>query len=318
MAKRQAGTQATTVFPWLIGGSLLTAMVVSWSSGFIGYRYAADQSGVMLATFWRFVLAAVVLLPWGWSALRSMSGRAIAGQAWVGVFAIAGFITPIAKAIEWGLAPGVTALIANLLPVAIVTLSLWAPEQRTTLRQAGGFAICMAGMVVASVPDLQGQGSAYWLYLLPVLGVVSLAGSSLFQRSTSTANVPAIGGLFIQICATLPVFALLAWQEGTLSPVASAGFLTGVGWLAVFSTLGGYGFYWICLQRYSVQTVSAAMFLTPLVTLVWASIQFGEAMTGWAVVGSAITLAGVTVLAARTAFRTHAKAASPQGEAAPE
>jgi drug/metabolite transporter (DMT)-like permease len=156
------------------------------------------------------------------------------------------------------------------------------------------------------------------LYLLPVLGVVSLAGSSLFQRSAGAAKVPAIGGLFIQICATLPVFALLAWQEGTLSPVASAGFITGVGWLAVFSTLGGYGFYWICLQRYSVQTVSAAMFLTPLVTLVWASIQFGEAMTGWAVAGSAITLAGVTVLAARAASRTHAKAASPQGEAAPE
>jgi drug/metabolite transporter (DMT)-like permease len=291
-------------------------MVVSWSSGFIGYRYAADQSGVMLATFWRFVLAAVVLLPWGWSALRSMGGRAIAGQALVGVFAIAGFITPIAKAIEWGLAPGVTALIANLLPVAIVTLSLWTPERRTTRRQAGGFAICLAGMVIASFPDLQGQGSAYWLYLLPVLGVVSLAGSSLFQRTADAADVPAIGGLFIQICATLPIFAVLAWQEGALRPVATSGFITGVGWLVVFSTLGGYGFYWICLRRYSVQTVSAALFLTPLVTLIWASIQFGEALTAWAVAGLAITLAGVYVFAARPASRAHAKAASPQGEAA--
>lgn len=316
MAKRQAGTRTTTLFPRLVAGSLLAAMVVSWSSGFIGYRYAADQSGVMLATFWRFVLAAVVLLPWGWTALRSMSGRAVAGQALVGVFAIAGFITPIAKAIEWGLPPGVTALIANLLPVAIVTLSLWTPERRTTRRQAGGYAICLAGMVIASFPDLQGQGSAYWLYLLPVLGVVSLAGSSLFQRTADAADVPAVGGLFIQICATLPIFAVLAWQEGALSPLATSGFLTGVGWLVVFSTLGGYGFYWICLRRYSVQTVSAALFLTPLVTLVWASVQFGEALTGWAMAGFTITLAGVYVFAARPPFRAHAKAASPQGEAA--
>lgn len=318
MAKRQAGTETTTLFPRLIAGSLLAAMVVSWSSGFIGYRFAADQSGVMLATFWRFVLAAVVLLPWGWRALRSMSGRAIAGQALVGVFAIAGFITPIAKAIEWGLPPGITALIANLLPVAIVTLSLWTPERRTTRRQAGGYAICLAGMVIASFPDLQGQGSAYWLYLLPVLGVVSLAGSSLFQRTAGATDVPAVGGLFIQICATLPIFALLAWQEGTLSPVATSGFLSGVGWLVVFSTLGGYGFYWICLRRYSLQTVSAALFLTPLVTLIWASVQFDEALTGWAMAGLAITLAGVYVFAARPPSRAHAKAASPQGEAASE
>jgi drug/metabolite transporter (DMT)-like permease len=279
-----------------IAGLLLGAMVVSWSSGFIGYRYAADQGGVMLASFWRFLFAALILLPWGWSAIRSLGCKQIVGQAWVGVFAIAGFLTPIAKAIEWGLAPGVAALIANLLPVAIVALSLLS-GQRTSIRQSSGLAVCFAGMLVSSLADIQAQGAGYWLYLLPLVGVLSLAGSSLLQRRGNAASVPALGALFIQICATLPLFALLAWHEGSLAPVLSRGFVAGVGWLIVFSTLGGYGFYWLCLRRFSMPTVSAALFLTPLVTALWAGVQFGERLTPWAITGSAITVLGVLVFA---------------------
>lgn len=50
--------------PRLIAAVLLGALAISWSSGFMGYRYAAEHSGVMLASFWRFVLAALVLAPW--------------------------------------------------------------------------------------------------------------------------------------------------------------------------------------------------------------------------------------------------------------
>lgn len=289
MNTRQTGSR------WM-AGLLLGAMVVSWSSGFIGYRYAADQGGVMLASFWRFSLAALVLLPWGWSVIRSLGWKQIMGQAWVGVFAIAGFLTPIAKAIEWGLAPGVAALIANLLPVAIVTLSVFS-GQRTSIRQSCGLAVCFAGMLFSSLADLQAQGAEYWLYLLPIVGVLSLAGSSLLQRRSSAVPVPALGALFIQICATLPLFALLAWQEGSLAPVLTQGFALGVGWLIVFSTLGGYGFYWLCLRRFSMPTVSAALFLTPLVTVLWGCVQFGERMTLWAIAGSAITVLGVLVFA---------------------
>lgn len=304
MNARQTGLQWATRHPRLIAGLLLGTMVVSWSSGFIGYRYAADQGGVMLASFWRFTLAALILLPWGWSALRSLGLKQVLGQAWVGVFAIAGFLTPIAKAIEWGLAPGIAALISNLLPVAIITLSLLS-GQRTSIRQSAGLAVCFTGMLISSLAGVQAQGAEYWLYLLPVIGVLSLAGSSLFQRGAGETPVPAFGGLFIQICATLPVFAFLAWHEGSLAPVLSQGFVVGVGWLMLFSTLGGYGFYWLCLRRFSMATVSAALFLTPLVTLAWGSVQFGESLTPWAITGSAITVLGVLIFGTRVRPKPH-------------
>lgn len=158
-------------------------------------------------------------------------------------------------------------------------------------------------MLVSGFGDVRAQTGAYWLLLMPVAGVLSLALSSACQQRFGGAEVPAMGGLFIQICATLPVFALLAWQEGSLMPPLDPSFLMGVGWLALFSTLGGYGFYWLCLKRYSMQAVSFALFLVPLVTVIWAALGFDEPMTRWAVAGGAITLFGVW-LAARDTRRT--------------
>lgn len=303
MDRRQTEGTALKRYPQLIACVLLGTMAVSWSSGFIGYRYAADQGGVMLASFWRFMLAALILLPWGWSAVRSLGYRQLIGQSWIGVFAIAGFLTPIAKAIEWGLAPGLAALIANLLPLAIAGLAMTKPGPRTTHRQILGLAICLAGMLLSAFTDVLDQKGNYWLCLLPVLAVLSLALSSARQQGEADNPVSALGGLFVQVVATLPVFAVLAWHEGSLRPVATPGFVSGVGWLALVSTLGGYGFYWICLRRYSMQTVSAALFLTPLITLLWASIQFDEPLTRWSLSGSALTVAGVWLFAGRTRER---------------
>jgi drug/metabolite transporter (DMT)-like permease len=299
MSRRQTEGTGFRYRPQLIAVLLLGVMAVSWSSGFIGYRYAADQGGVMLASFWRFLLAALILLPWGLNAIRMLGWRQTVRQSWVGVFAIAGFLTPIAKAIEWGLAPGLAAVIANLLPVAIVGLAVRLPDQQTSQRQLAGLAVCLAGMLVSSFSDVMAQEGRYWLCLLPVLGVLSLAISSMGQRGEQQTAVPALGVLFIQATATLPIFALLAWQEGSLAPVFTSGFISGVGWLALVSTLGGYGFYWICLRRYSMQTVSAALFLTPLITMLWASIQFDEPLTHWGLAGSTLTLAGVWFFATR-------------------
>ena len=285
----------------------LGAMALSWSSGFIGYRYAADHSGVMLASFWRFLVAALVLLPWGLRTIRTLGARRVLGQALIGVFAIAGFLVPISKAIEWGLAPGTAALIANLLPVAIVALAMFVPGQRASALQWGGLAVCLAGMLVSGLADLRGQSAAYWLVWLPVAGVASLAVSSVCQQRMGGEQVSAFGALFIQTCAALPIFGVLAAHEGTLLPSLTAPFLLGVGWLVVFSTLGGYGFYWLCLRRYSMQTVSAALFLSPVVTMAWAGLSFDAPVTRWGIAGATITVLGVWIFIASGHIKSPAR-----------
>jgi drug/metabolite transporter (DMT)-like permease len=285
-------------------GLFLAAMVLSWSSGFIGYRYVAEQGGVFLATFWRFVLAALVLLPFVMGGLRRLDWREGVRQGLTGLFAIAGYLAPIAKAIECGVAPGMTALIANLLPLLIVLMAAFYPGQRTRGWQWFGLSTCVLGMIIASGSGIELGSAPGWAYSLPLLGVLSLAAATHYQKQRPS-QMPRLLALFIQVCASLPVFALLALYEGSLRPIATVSFGVGVGWLVILSTLGGYGFYWLCLQRYSLQRVSSALFLTPPATMLWAHLQFGDALTAISVAGIGLTLLGLWV------FNRRGSAADP-------
>ncbi|KAA0980441.1 DMT family transporter [Pseudomonas sp. ANT_H12B] len=286
----------------LLGSSLLLlAMVVSWSSGFIGYRYVADQGSVYLASLWRFILAAAVLLPFAWPGLRNLRGRDVVHQSLLGLFAIGGYIGPIAGSIQLGVAPGTASLIANLLPLTIVVLAGSVPGQHTRGWQWMGLALCLTGMLVASGASVEWNAADLWVYSLPLLAVLSLAAATLYQKAAPGASMSALSALFIQVCAVVPVFTVLACLEGEMRPPANAGFAGGVVWLVVFATLGGYGFYWLCLQRFSIQRISGALFLTPPVTMIWAWLQFGDPLTISALAGVALTLSGLPLLGMSTA-----------------
>ncbi|VVN02705.1 hypothetical protein PS645_03375 [Pseudomonas fluorescens] len=284
----------------LLGSALLLAMVVSWSSGFIGYRYAADQGGVYLATLWRFILAAAVLLPFAWKGLRALRRRDVIHQSLLGLFAIGGYIGPIAGAIQLGVAPGTAAVIANLLPLTIVVLAGCVPGQRTQGWQWLGLALCLLGMLVASSASVEWAAANLWVYVLPLLAVFSLAAATLYQKASPGVPMPAPTALFIQVCAVTPLFAVLAHFEGGLLPPASAGFAAGVAWLVFFATVGGYGFYWLCLQRFSVQRISSALFMAPPITLLWAWLQFGDPLPVSALAGIGLTLSGLPLLGMKT------------------
>lgn len=292
IARAQPLTRSTL---W-ISGLLLGLMVLSWSSGFIGYRYASEHSGVMVVTFWRFVAATLLLLPLVARTLRQLSRKDIRHHVLVGLFGIAGYIAAIAGSIGLGVAPGTSALIANLLPVTIVFSAGLVPGQRTRGSQWWGVALCAAGMLIASGASVEFTKASVWAYSLPVLAVAFLTAATLYQKRCVSQPVPALTALFIQICAALPVFAALALLEGSIKPVMSTGFAIGIVWLVVFSTLGGYGFYWLCLQRFNVQSTSGALFLIPPVTMIWAYLQFGDPLSITALVGVVLTLLGLPLL----------------------
>lgn len=278
------------------GYALLLGMVVCWSSGFIGYRYATQYGGVMVITFWRFLFTLLLLLPFVFGSLRQIGWRVLGRHALLGVLGIAGYIAPLAKSIEAGVAPGTSSLIANLLPLSIVLMAGLVPGQRTRGWQWLGVGVCLGGMLIASIGTVELASAPVWAYCLPLLAVASLAVATIHEKRSAPVQVPALTGLFIQVCATVPVFALLALQEGSLQPSLAPGFAMAAAWLAVVGTLGGYGFYWLCLRRFSIQRISGALFLTPGITMIWASIQFDDPLAASALIGVALTLIGLPLL----------------------
>lgn len=67
----------------------------------------------------------------------------------------------------------------------------------------------------------------------------------------------------------------------------------------VFSTVGGYGSYWLVLRRTGITQISSLLCLTPPVTMLWALAMFGDRVPPLALAGTGVCL--VAVLAVQRA-----------------
>lgn len=279
-----------------VGGAiaLQAGLVVAWSSGFIGAKLAADTPSVFLVLFWRFVVVAVVLAPFVIVAVtrRRIGWPEIRLQAVVGSLAMFMYLATGVKAIDLGVSAGLSALIGALQPLATAALAGPVLGERVRPRQWMGLAIGFGGVGVAVEAAL--ETAPWWAYGLALLGMLALVVATLLAKR-SRRSTPLILAIGIQSGVSAVLFAPLAVMEGYVLPLPDAGFIAAVAWFILFSTLGGYGLYWLCLQRMSATRVTSLIYLTPPVVMIWAWAMFGEPLTVGAVAGFALCLLGVAL-----------------------
>jgi len=274
--------------------ALEAALVFAWSSGFVGLRFAADHAPVFLSVFWRCVVVALALLPWAARELARMPPAALRRQAAIGLLAMAGYLAGVAQGIALGVPAGLAALMADLLPIGTALMAAVLARRPPDARVWLGLAAGLAGVVLVARGALAWGDAPPWAYGLPLLGMLSLAAATVWQKRAQAAPVGLAAGLCLQCAVSAPVFAgLVLAQGGSLMPVASAGFAMAVLWTAGLSTLGGYGLYWACLARGTPTRVASVLYLSPAVTLAWAWAMFGEPLSWAMLLGAAVSACGV-------------------------
>jgi drug/metabolite transporter (DMT)-like permease len=70
-------------------------------------------------------------------------------------------------------------------------------------------------------------------------------------------------------------------------------FAIGMVWLVLIATFAAYSVYYTSLRLFPVAKVSAAIYLSPPVTMLWAWALFSEPLTLTMFVGLGVTLVGV-------------------------
>jgi drug/metabolite transporter (DMT)-like permease len=288
-------------------GAVVTAglgalFVLCWSSGFIGAKLGAADAPVATVLMWRFVPLALVLAP----ALRRRGTAGLGRQIAVGVLSQSGYLLTVYWAIALGVSTGTTALVDGIQPLVVAALAGPLLGVAATGRQWLGLTVGLAGVVLVTWADATapGRSTPLWAYLVPFVGMACLVAATFLERRTRD-RVPPVRAVAIHCTTSAVVFTVLAVATGDAVPPAAPRFWLAMAWLIVFATLGGYGLYWLLLERAGVTRVNTLMFLVPPVTTVWGAVAFGEPFAPLTAAGLGIALAA-TWLVSRAPGRERA------------
>ncbi|MQW89216.1 DMT family transporter [Sinorhizobium saheli] len=285
------------VWPVFVLVLLEAALVISWSAGFVGVRFAIDHAPIFLILLWRSLASGLILLPFALAIGPPILWRDAVSQMMFGALAMSGYLAGFASAISFGVPTGLVALITDMLPLAVAFLSWPILGQALTLRQWTGSVIGLAGVLIASGWSLDMGDVPLWAYGLPVLGTLSLALATLLQKRSPTSTMPVYQSLCIQCLSAAAIFALFAWHEGGVLPVLDAGFIGGILWLVFVATFAAWSLYYLALRKSSPARVTAVLYLSPPVTMIWAWVMFGEPLSWGIAAGLAVSLFGIIIVA---------------------
>jgi drug/metabolite transporter (DMT)-like permease len=272
---------------------MATLLVVGWSSGFVGIRYASEAASVALLLFWRTLLSGVILLPFALAFGPRMRLRAVLFQMGFGVLAVFIYLGGFALAIEQRVPTGLVALMSDLVPLVIAALSHPLLGERLTARQWSGTAIAVAGVLIVSFDSLSFGNAPLWAYGVTIGSMMVFAVASVLRSGRRSLDMPVIQSLCIHSLTGAVLFGICALVQGGLEPPLSREFAIGMAWLVIVATFAAYSVYYSMLRLFPVAKVSAAIYLSPPVTMLWAWMLFGEPLTPAMFLGLAVTLAGV-------------------------
>ncbi|MFF9812982.1 DMT family transporter [Streptomyces sp. NPDC014006] len=278
---------------------LSTAFVLCWSSGFIGAKLGAGSAAAVTILMWRFlppaitlaVIAGVRRATW-----HHLGRRDLARQVVIGVLSQSGYLFTVYYAIQLGVSSGTTALIDGVQPLVAGALAGPLLHQYVSRVQWLGLCLGLGGVVVVTLADAAvGAKVAWWAYLIPFLGMLSLVAATFLESRSRVRVAPAMS-LTVHCATSGAVFTALAVSAGAAKPPLEPSFWAAITWLVLLSTFGGYGLYWLILNRSGTTQVNTLMFLMAPVTAVWGALMFGEPFGAQTALGLAIGLTAVVVV----------------------
>jgi drug/metabolite transporter (DMT)-like permease len=272
---------------------LATLLIIGWSSGFVGIRYTNEEVSVALLLFWRTLLSGVLLLPFALFIGPRMPLRAVLSQMAFGVMAVFMYLGGFALAIEQRVPTGLVSLISDMVPLAIAAMSQPLLGEHLTGRQWLGTAIAVTGVLIVSFDSLSFGTAPLWAYAVTVGSMLAFALASVLRRGRASLQMPVHQSLCIHMLTGAVLFGICALLQGSIVPPLNREFAIGMVWLVLIATFLTYAIYYTMLRMYPVAKVSAAIYLSPPVTMIWAWMLFSEPLTAAMFAGLGVTLVGV-------------------------
>ena len=268
---------------------LLSALGFGSMAIFAKVAYASGLSPSMLLTL-RFALAVAMLAPLVWiKGLRLPRGRALAGFALMGALYTAqsqSYFTALMHA-----SSGLVGLLLYVYPVLVTVLAVAFGWEKLDRRTVVLLALAIAGMVIMLGGDLQGTplGITLGLMAAGIYAVYIMIGGRL-----TLGTDPLAATLVVMAAATIGNGAI-ALADGPAMPADTTT------WLAIvaiaFASLVAVACFLVGIKYIGASQASIISTLEPVITLCLGVALLGESVSAGQLVGGAMVLAAVVLLA---------------------
>lgn len=269
-----------------------------FASNMVAARWLSGSVPPVTLAFGRWLVAALLLLPVVWPALRQGALR----QAPIGLLlllVLLGGVVSVAP--QYGAAAytsaGNIALIAALTPllVAVIERLVWGIALRPAMLLGIGFAF--TGILVAAFRGDVGAllrldfnpGDA-----LMICAIIAWAGYTALLRHRPVALPPllllwvvAAGGALVLVPAVL-----LEWSQAGI-PQLGARAVWGMMFLGIVAGIGAYGIFGRVVALFGAARASMSMYLVPAYALALGALLLGESLHPYHAVAMALVLGGV-------------------------
>ncbi|MCA1811010.1 MAG: DMT family transporter [Halobacteriales archaeon] len=286
--------------------AMLTFLVIIWGTAFPGVKALLQVLDPYQLTWFRYapfpLLYGAFLLLRRSEAFRRVSGRDWVLMALLGTVGVIGYHFPL----NWGLhdtSDGVQvtaatgAILVATTPLWTLLISTLAGRERWHGATTVGSLVAFAGVaVVVFFGTGHAEFTAARKTLVILLAPLSWALYSIYTRPL----IHRYGGLFVTgVTLSLGTFTLLplAFTYGA-APLRAldAGGWAWLAFLALLSTALGYAMWNQALKLRSASAVSAYVYFNPVVATVVGVLFFGERVTPFFLLGSALVLGGVILV----------------------
>lgn len=242
--------------------------------------------------FLRFAIAGGVMT--GWMLITRQTwprGRALAGLVLMGGVGYVGQAWCYFSALSYASA-GLTALLLYLFPAIVTVLHALLARRMLKPLRAAAVAAALAGTALTVGGNAQGHalGVVFGLAAALIYSLYIIVGERI------TAGIGAIPAATVIMLAGAASSGLIVFERGFAPPVTLAG------WGAIFAialvcTVVAIVCFFAGLSRLGAPDASTLSTLEPLATIVFAALFLGETISLLQMLGGAIILASVIVLA---------------------
>ncbi len=226
-----------------------------------------------------------------------------------------GHFAPAYMGLRLGVDSTTAALIWQMQVPLTVLIAYVVLGERLGWRGLAGLGVALVGVAIFfGEPAHQ----ANWLAIgLQFIAVVLNAFANIQAKRLSHLNPITINAVMALIAAPVMIVLSLIFETGQIDALAAASWKTpaGIAFLAIISTLVGFGGFYYLMRRYPVGWVSAIVLLVPLTGAIAGVGLMGDELSWYSALGGAAMLLGVGLIIIRPrTFVRHVADGPPMGQ----